>query len=251
MRQSLALAREVQQLLLPPIDIDTPHGIQIAGRSVYCDETGGDYLDVFPMDVGGRRCMAVAVGDVAGHGVASALLMVTVRAALRQRAILPGSPAQIITDVNRQLARDVEESGQFMTLFFAVIDPDNRSLGWVRAGHDPALLYDPRHDLFDVLKGDGMALGIDAGWSFVSHTRTAFEGGQILLIGTDGIWEARNRHCEMFGKQALRNLVRQYAQFDAQHIRNEVLKALRHFQGDTRPEDDITLMVVKAGAERL
>ena len=209
MRQSLVLAREVQQQLLPPTDIETPEGIQIAGRSVYCDETGGDYLDVFPIDVSGKRCMAVAVGDVAGHGISSALLMVTVRAALRQRAILPGTPAQIITDVNRQLARDVEESGQFMTLFFIVLDPEGRSLGWVRAGHDPALLYDPRRDMFENLKGDGMALGIDASWPFASYSRTAFEEGQILLIGTDGIWEARNRHREMFGKQALRSLLRQ------------------------------------------
>ncbi|MGD9329718.1 MAG: SpoIIE family protein phosphatase [Desulfobacterales bacterium] len=250
MRRSLALAREVQQLLVPPTDIETPEGFQIAGRSVYCDETGGDYLDVFPLDIGGRPCMALAVGDVAGHGVSSALLMVTVRAALHQRAILAGSPAQIVTDVNRQLARDVEASGQFMTLFFVVLDPNNRSLGWVRAGHDPALLYDPRRDMFNILKGEGMALGIDAGWPFVSYTRTAFEEGQILLIGTDGIWEARNRYREMFGKRALRGLIRQYAQLDARHIRDEIFKALSQFQKNTRPEDDITLMVVKAGPKR-
>ena len=107
MRHSLALAREVQQQLLPRVDTLTREALQIAGRSVYCDETGGDYFDFFAVARDGFRQMALALGDVSGHGIAAALLMATVRSALRQRAALPGNPARIVGDVNRQLAADV------------------------------------------------------------------------------------------------------------------------------------------------
>jgi sigma-B regulation protein RsbU (phosphoserine phosphatase) len=245
MRQSLNLAREVQQQLLPPTDVVTDGGLQISGRSVYCDETGGDYFDIFPIEMNGRQCVAVTVGDVAGHGVPSALLMATVRGALRQRAILPGTPEQMITDVNRQLVRDVRESGQFMTLFFAVFDQDRHTLTWVRAGHDPAIVYDPPNNKFETLRGEGTALGISEASIYASSVRTAFASGQIMLIGTDGIWEARNDSNDMFGKKALRNLIRRYAQHDARDIRDAILEALDGFQTGVRAEDDITLIVVK------
>jgi len=247
MRQSLNLAREVQQQLLPPADIVTGDGLQIAGRSVYCDETGGDYFDIFPMAMDGQPHMAVTVGDVAGHGIPSALLMATVRGGLRQRASLPGTPAEIVTDVNRQLARDVKESGQFMTLFFAVFNQQKPTLTWVRAGHDPALLYDPQNDSFKTLKGEGTALGIDDSWVYGSTDLKRFGPGHVLLIGTDGIWEARNRSNKMFGKNTLRNLIRQHARLDARRIRDTILDALASFQEDRRPEDDVTLIVVKRG----
>lgn len=245
MRQSLALAREVQQQLLPAANLFRFEGLQIAGRSVYCDETGGDYFDVFPMRVDDRNGVALAVGDVSGHGIPSALLMATVRGALRQRANLPGTPADIITDVNRQLTRDVEKSGQFMTLFFAVFDAQKRLLQWVRAGHDPALVYHPRQDTFEMLQGKGVALGLSDQWRYRNASRLTCEPGDILLIGTDGIWEARNARDDMFGKHALRDLVRHWSSYDAQRLRDEILLALKRFMEGVPQKDDITLIVAK------
>ncbi|CAB1072299.1 Serine phosphatase RsbU, regulator of sigma subunit [Olavius algarvensis Delta 1 endosymbiont] len=117
MQQSLNLAREVQQNLLPKSNLKV-NGFDIAGKSIYCDETGGDYYDFISIQDADKQKIGVAIGDVSGHGISSALLMATVRSSLRQRASLPGSTARIITDVNRQLVQDVEDSGQFMTMFF-------------------------------------------------------------------------------------------------------------------------------------
>jgi len=75
----------------------------------------------------------VAVGDVAGHGISSALPMATVRSSLRQRLAWPGTIAQVIADVNRQLAFDFADSGQFVTLFYLTIDPVRKVLEWVSA----------------------------------------------------------------------------------------------------------------------
>ena len=92
--------------------------LDVAGKSIYCDETGGDYYDFIKFREDGDEKLGVVVGDVAGHGISSALIMAAVRSSLRQRSSLPGNISQIITDVNHQLAADVEDSGQFVTLFF-------------------------------------------------------------------------------------------------------------------------------------
>ena len=96
--------------------------LDIAGRSIYCDETGGDYYDFITSDTGENGQLTIAIGDVSGHGISSALLMATVRSSLRQRLSQPGDAGDIISDVNRQLVQDVEDSGQFMTLFYLNID---------------------------------------------------------------------------------------------------------------------------------
>ena len=145
MQQALNLAKEVQQNLLPKSNLKL-NGFDIAGNSVYCDETGGDYYDFISIEDTDKQKIGVAIGDVSGHGISSALLMATVRSSLRQRVSLPGSTADIISDVNRQLVQDVEDSGQFMTMFFMVLTTESKQLEWVRAGHDRAMIYDPATD---------------------------------------------------------------------------------------------------------
>ena len=126
-KQSLDLAREVQQNLLPHKNPQLQR-LDIAGRSIYCDETGGDYYDFIISDTAENGKLApIAIGDVSGHGISSALLMATVRSSLRQRLSQPGRADGVISDVNRQLARDVEDSGQFMTLFYLMIDPTKKT----------------------------------------------------------------------------------------------------------------------------
>jgi len=246
MRSSLELAKEVQQHFLPDSD-PFVHGLDIAGQSIYCERTGGDYYDY--LDFGDLTAgkVGIAVGDVSGHGIPSALLMASVRASLRQRALLPGSLADIISDVNRHLAQDVEESGRFMTLFYSEIDTQNRTIRWVRAGHDPAIFYDPESDLFEELKGPGLALGVDSEWQYLENRRSDLKPGHIILMGTDGIWEAHNPQGQTFGKAALRNIIRQNASASAQELRQAILQAVEHFRQGIPPEDDVTLVVIKVG----
>ena len=244
MRQSLELAREVQQNLLPR-RVPQPMGLDIAGRSIYCDQTGGDYFDFLEVGAPGDNKIGLVVGDVSGHGVPSALLMATARALMRQRSFLPGSPAQVVSDVNLHLSRDVEDSGQFMTLFYLVIDPVQRALKWVRAGHEPAVLYDPHRDVFEELRGFGMALGVDETWKYQEEKRHGLTDGQVILVGTDGIWESRNREGRMFGKEALLDLIRKNAACSAEEILQAIIDSIKRFQQDIEPEDDVTLVVAK------
>jgi len=244
MQQSLNLAKEVQQNLLPKSNLKV-NGFDIAGKSVYCDETGGDYYDFIIIDDAAEQKIGVAIGDVSGHGISSALLMATVRSSLRQRASLPGSTAKIISDVNRQLVKDVEDSGQFMTLFFLALDTATRQLEWVRAGHDPAMLYDPGSDSFNELSGSGIALGVDAEWIYEDNKKNDFSNGQIIFLSTDGIWEARNKKGEMLGKEPILDAIRHNASSDATQIIDVIFNILDKFIGEVKLEDDITSVVVK------
>jgi len=244
MQQSLNLAKEVQQNLLPKSNLKV-NGFDIAGKSVYCDETGGDYYDFISIGDNDIQKIGVAIGDVSGHGVPSALLMASVRSSLRQRASLPGTIAKIISDVNRQLVKDVEDSGQFMTMFFLALDTERRQLEWVRAGHDPAILYDPRSGSFSELGGSGIALGVDDEWIYEDNKKTDFSNGQIIFLSTDGIWEARNKDGEMLGKEPILNLIQQNASSDATQILNAVFNGLDKFIGGEKIDDDITSVVIK------
>jgi sigma-B regulation protein RsbU (phosphoserine phosphatase) len=243
-KKALALAGEVQKSLLPQ-DKPAVQGLDVAGKNVSCDEIGGDYYDFIWRRESKKGPFSVVVGDISGHGVDSALLMTTARAFLRMRASQPGSIAEIVSAMNHHLTRDVLESGRFMTLFYLTVDPQKNLLHWVRAGHDPALLYDPVSEQFEELKGAGVALGVDAEFDYNQNSKSGITNGQIIAIGTDGIWEAINHEGEMFGKDRFRDIIRRNAQAGAADIINAVYSELSRFTKGRKSEDDITLVVIK------
>ena len=138
-REALRAAVEIQQSLLPKSPPSLP-GLDISAMSLYSEKIGSDYYDYLCVREGGQQRLYVAVGDVSGHGISSAITMATVRGFLRLRASLPGALGEIVSDVNRKLVEDVEYSGQFMTLFLSRIDGGVRRMERVRAGHDPGIL---------------------------------------------------------------------------------------------------------------
>jgi sigma-B regulation protein RsbU (phosphoserine phosphatase) len=135
MREALSLAMEVQQNLLPaePPRIE---GLDIAGHSTYCDETGGDYYDF--LDIGGldESTAAIALGDVAGHGIAAAMLMATARGILRSRAAQPGSLGDLLAHLNGLLVADAD-GHRFMTMLLITVSATRGEFRWASAGHGP------------------------------------------------------------------------------------------------------------------
>jgi sigma-B regulation protein RsbU (phosphoserine phosphatase) len=243
LRQSLALAMEVQQSLLPRTEPKI-QGLDVAGRSIYCDETGGDYYDFLQTNGTRKGALGVAVGDVSDHGIPSALLMTTARALLRQRFSAEGSLTSIVSDVNRHLARDLEPSGRFMTLFLAEIDTEQRQISWLTAGHDAAIVYDSQLGSFHELGGKGLVLGAFEDSEY-RESRRALKPGEIILIGTDGIWETHSPEGEMFGKARLKNIVRDHSRASARGITDRVIGAVEDFRRPLGKEDDVTLVVIK------
>lgn len=243
-RHSLSLAMEVQQNLMPQ---DTPQvaGLDIAGTSIYCDETGGDYYDYLNAGAAGDEKIGVVVGDVSGHGIPAALLMATVRGRLRQQYFQAGGIEQVVNDVNRQLTEDVRDTGRFMTLFMAEIDRKNGRLRWLNAGHEPAVIYDPAANKIDVLAGGGsLPLGVAGDLTYRAQNRL-IKSGQIMAIATDGIFEAQNPQGDMFGRQRFYDIISRGASGTAAKIRDAVLEAVKNFRQGLPPKDDLTLVVVK------
>ena len=242
-REALEIAQAVQQKLLPR-EIPALPGFEIAATAVYCDETGGDYFDFFPCGEDSEQ-LGVAIGDVSGHGVPAALLMTTVRAFLRMRSSQPGSMSEVVNSVNRHLTADTYEEGLFMTLLYLNIDQAKQGLRWVRAGHNPGILYDPATDEFEELQGAGIALGVDKDWYYEESEKVGLTAGQIIFLGTDGIWETLNSGGEMFGKRRLHEIIRRKAQCTATTIQTAVIDALGEFRGESDQEDDITMVVIR------
>ena len=241
---SLKLAEEVQQNLLPQRPPDFA-GADIAGTSIYCDETGGDYYDYFNLP---DDRLGIVVADASGHGVGAAMHMTTVRAFLHYGLRDYQGPARLLNDVNQYVTRDSSETSRFMSLFFLELDPHARSLRWVRAGHEPAIVYDPSDGQFRKLSGTGVALGVIDDYAYQEYVLEGWEADTIIIIGTDGVHETRNDAGKMFGMNRLRDIISTNAREPADHIQNTVIDALRNFQSGTPQEDDITLVVVKLQA---
>jgi sigma-B regulation protein RsbU (phosphoserine phosphatase) len=244
MKQALDVAMQVQKNLLPQ-KMPAIEGLDIAAKSIYCDETGGDFYDFLDFCCREKGVIGMVVGDVSGHGISAAMLMASVRAFLRCRVTQPGTTEQIINDVNRLLTKDVSDSGEFVTLFYMEINHIKKEIKWVRAGHDPAWIYNPSDNVFEELRGKGMLMGADGDINFEQNVLTGLTSGQVLFIGTDGIWETHNSTGEMFGKQRLMELIRENSQSTAETILEIILEKLNNFKGDLKQEDDVTLVVVK------
>jgi sigma-B regulation protein RsbU (phosphoserine phosphatase) len=243
LQQSLDIAMEVQQNLLPRHDPEI-EGLDIAGTSLYCEETGGDYFDyLIPADNGHKK-ICVVVGDVADHGIPSALLMTTARAFLRQRASRSGELDHVVSDVNRQLTRDVEDSGRFMTLFICEIDRHNQVLHWVNAGHDPAMIYNREVGTFEELVGNSLPLGVSETADYQKFDKK-ITPGQIIMMGTDGIWETQSPQGEMFGKKRFKEIIRNNASRPAKDIIQAVIEEVDRYCHPLQKTDDVTLVITK------
>jgi len=239
MGESLRVAMEVQQALLP-VGAPRVPGLDIAGFSRYCDETGGDYFDF--VTTGDTR-VQIALGDVVGHGVAAALLMATARAVLRSRWRECDPPAALLAFVNEQLVPDTGGT-RFMTLLLMTVDGVNGLLRWSTAGQQPGLLYDAADGSFVELAGSGMPVGIDAGARYDDFSRAGVAPGSILLLTTDGLFEARNAARERFGWDRVRKSLLRRIGGTAAQVADGLYDDVVAFCG-RKPEDDVTLVVVR------
>lgn len=242
LRESVALAEEIQRGLLPRGDPDIP-GYEIHGRSIYCDEMGGDYFDYLMPDCLGEGRFGLVVGDVTGHGMAAALGMTSVRSLILSHAGRVGSPGELLTVVNETAARDADR-GRFVTLELLVIEgPVMRS---ANAGHDPGLLFRSATGVFEELPGGGLPLGVSGEERYSTAEIRAPAPGDVLVIGTDGIWETRDPAGTFYGKARLRELVRRHAGGTPRAIGDALLADLDDFRKGEPFHDDVTFVIVKA-----
>lgn len=226
----------------PAVPLPLP-GFDFAGASFARYSRGGDYHDILaPVDGSG---VAVAVGDVAGHDALAARLVKVAAGLLRRRTAEPGNLGGLMSGLNRDLTPHMR-AGRFMTLFMAVLVGATRSIHWVSAGHAPVIAYDPVADRFTDVPGTDIPLGIDPDWRYHEMEHTGWPAGMLLIVGTDGIWEARNPAGEMYGRERLCRAVRAVRAASAAEIVEAVTRDLEAFRQGRPQGDDVTLVVVKA-----
>jgi sigma-B regulation protein RsbU (phosphoserine phosphatase) len=238
---SLKLAEEVQRNLLPTHAPEIP-GLDISGISIYCDETGGDYYDYLNLP---DSRLGIVVADASDHGVSAALHMTTARAFLLYGTQNVDGLTDLVDDINRHLVRDGLQTGRFVSLFLLEIDPRQKMLHWVRAGHEPALLYEPGPNEFQKLSGTGIVLGVDGDYRFQAYSRHHWIPGSVAVIATDGVHETRNKEDRMFGRERLQEIIRRHHKESAGSIQTVILEELEDFRGSAAQEDDVTLVVAK------
>ncbi len=200
---------------------------------------GGDYYDLWNPD---DDHTIVVVADVAGKGLPAALLMPALRIAVRSTVPRHEDPARIVHEVNESLCRTTEPSS-FATLFFARLDIPSGMLTYVNAGHLPGLLVTGGAQI-RWLSGGGTPVGLVPGAPYESHT-LPLAPDDLLVLYTDGIWEAENEAGEEFGRDRLAHAV-----LDARHRPTpDVVRAIRdewiRFRGEVEPTDDTTVIALR------
>ena len=241
-QQGLFIARDIQRSLLPGGPLAVP-GFDIHGVSVGCEETSGDYFDYIRM---GEGRIGMVVGDVAGHGIGAAMFMATARALLRAFLYANSDPAVTLGNLNNFLSEDME-TGRFMTMFYGDLDVANRTLTYVRAGHNPPLLYHRSTDAFEELEAPGVALGMVRGFRFRTSDPVRIEPGDMLFLYTDGIIETMDARKEQFGIERVADILRKNRERSSKEICDLIRNAVDEFSDHAPPQDDLTMIVARAG----
>ncbi len=236
--EELKRAREIQQMLLPNT-LPQPAGAQLSGAWQPAREVSGDYYDVIQLD---EKRIGICVGDVAGKGITAALLMANLQASFRAFATADASPQAVCTKLNKFLCANIA-SGKFVTFFYAILDAEKRTLTYENAGHTPGLLA-RASGAVESLVGGGAVLGALPDWVYQDYS-VQLQGGDKLVLSTDGITEAENAQLEEFGEQRLLEVVlaRDETALDTQRA---IMQRVTAFCGGNF-RDDATLLVLKVG----
>lgn len=242
MREELDYARQIQLKMLPRHDPVTP-GLDISALCLPATEVGGDYYEYFP---GSQSDLTVVIGDVAGHGVASGLLLSGLRSGLHLLKGEGHSPGEVLTRLDR-MVRDTNDSRMIISLLLLSIDADRRRASVASAGHPPMLHFSNKTSHITEIGQDAPPLGTRLPVDF-RESEVSLEVGDLLVLTTDGVHETLNPSDDYYGYRRLIDRLRQLANRKSREIREAILADVWNFKGNKEQEDDVTLIVIKITA---
>jgi sigma-B regulation protein RsbU (phosphoserine phosphatase) len=246
MKRDLEIAKDIQAWMLPGAPLQIP-GYQIAYATQPANTVAGDYYDVILRP--GRETSAdrilFVVADVAGKSIPAAMVMATFQASLRTLSTSGGALAELVTGVNRYTCSNSQGGARFTTAFFAELDPATGNLVYINAGHNVPILR-KKSGTVERLEVGGLPVGIFAESAYQVGT-TRLEGGDWLVIFTDGIVEAENAKEEEYGEPALIRLVDRESASTPAELLQRLWADLDLFVGNTPQHDDITCLLLKRG----
>lgn len=240
MAQELALAGKVQKSFFPQEMPNIP-GWQLSFTMKSARETSGDFFDTIPLP---RGYIGIVMADVVDKGVAAALFMALSWSLIRTYAgDFPAHPEIALTSVNRRLVEDTSAK-QFVTAFFAVLDPATGRLVYSNAGHPPPIVFKANTgEVIQRLGLTGKPLGLFEE-EILEQKVVELGPGDLMVIYTDGITEAQNEESEFFDENRLVESVQSHLEFPAQNLVDALLMDVQSFMGETPQSDDIALAVL-------
>jgi len=239
MERELQLARDLQAGLLPGRPPPFP-GWELAACWLPAREVAGDYYDLFPL-AGGS--LALVIADVCDKGMPAALFMALSRSIVRASLDGAASLAAGLARANRLIHADAAE-GMFVTLFGARIEPGSGEMTYANAGHNPPLLLRAAGGALQPLRPTGPALGVLPDSTYAQGV-LSLDPGDLLLLYTDGLIDARSAQGEAFGAGRLAQLLNLRRREGARQVVEALQQALQAFAGGEAPFDDVTLLAAR------
>ena len=237
--EQMRLAGLIQRRMIPQ---KAPQiaGLDIAAAYIPCFEVGGDFYDFIQLS---DKCIAVAIADVIGKGIPAAIMMSLFRASVRAYADgVNGKAAEkIATKLNKTACRECRD-GEFVTLFYAIIDAERKTITYCNCGHEPTVLI-RAEDTTDLEKG-GLVLGVDRQAEYDIETIN-LKDNDTLLFYTDGLIDATNFDGNLWGREKLLETAKIFTAETAEHIVKNILRYRRRFVGLARQVDDTSIIVVR------
>ena len=238
LENELDVARRMQASILPT-KFPRTDSFEVYANMQPARAVGGDFYDVQGLD---QSRVGLAIADVSGKGVPAALFMMSSRTLLKGAAIGSSDPATVLTTVNSVLSDDNSEM-MFVTVLYAVFDPETRAYTYACGGHDSPLVVHADGTSTLLPHTGGIALGVLPAVTYRSHT-VALEEGDTVLLYTDGVTEAQNKAGEQFGLERLREMFQQQTPAGAETATGRVFRAVRDFAGVAPQFDDITCLAL-------
>lgn len=236
--QEMEIARQVQARLFPQ-QLPESQSLDYAGICIQARQVGGDYYDF--LDLGSQR-LGLVIGDIAGKGIAGALLMANLQANLRgQLAMVVDQPQRLLHSVNQLFYKNTAEHA-YATLIFAEYDDKAQMLRYANCGHLPALLLRSNGEM-DRLHSTCTVVGLFADWECQSG-EVCLLPGDTLALYTDGVTEACNDEGEEFGEGRLAEALQRYRNHSASGLLQAVVNEVQCFSPQEQ-QDDITLIVAR------
>ena len=242
-KEQLKIAKTVQKSLLPTSLINNDH-LTMEAFSMAADEVGGDYYDILEYQ---KNKFGLIIGDVSGKGTSAAFQMAQMKGIFHSLARQGVTPEEFNKKANLALSQCLNKSS-FITATYFDIDTDSNTLKFSRAGHCPALMYCTESDNVEYLQSDGMGLGIlrNSSYDNYVHGNTVkYREGDILVLYTDGITEAKNPDGEQFGNDRLKSSFETHCSKSPNQIKEGITNDLSDFTGKIDIDDDYTLVIIR------
>ena len=242
LRNELDIAYSMQQSILPTEFPQSPL-FEVFGSMEPARDVGGDFFEVLNLP-GGR--VGLAVADVSGKGVPSALFMMSSSTLLRGAAVGRTSPDEVLKEINRLLC-DNNEAAMFVTVFFGIFDPATGEFVFANGGHNPPLVVGRDGSSRLLEQTAGVALGVAPDIAYERRSVT-LDPGEMMVLYTDGVTEAENGDREQFGVGRLQAVYAEDRTAGAREANEAVFRAVREFAGDALQFDDITCLTLRRTA---